>query len=111
MYHAGHTEEDVLAWWSKQEFDLMLPLNGNMAGNCVGCFLKSSPKLEILMEEMPEHFQWWIDAETSVVDTARVPFFRQDRPSYAAFMNRVQTQGRLFDLSSGDDTIPCFCTD
>jgi len=111
MFHAKHTEDDVLAWWKEQPFDLMLPLHGNMAGNCVGCFLKSTAKIEILIEEMPEHFEWWANAEKSVAGLARVPFFRKDRPSYAALMRRVKTQGRLFDLSDGDDSIPCFCTD
>ena len=111
MYSAKHTEEDVLAWWSEQPFDLNLPLHGNMAGNCVGCFLKGRHKLEILMEEMPEHFDWWIRAEKLVQTTAGSgASFRSDRPSYAAMLNTAKTQGRLFD-GLDDDTIPCMCHD
>ena len=111
MYDAGHTEEDVLAFWKDQPFDLMLPLRGNMAGNCVGCYLKGADKLEILMEEMPEHFAWWDRAEKIALKSAQSGArFRNDRPSYAAMMKRVRTQGRLFPPGY-EDTIPCMCTD
>jgi len=110
MYHAKHTEEDVLEWWSQQEFDLNLPLRGNMAGNCVGCFLKSRGKVEILMEEMPEHFDWWMKAEESMEGVLDTPRFRLDRPSYADLMKQVREQGSLFGPDD-EDTIPCMCTD
>jgi 3'-phosphoadenosine 5'-phosphosulfate sulfotransferase (PAPS reductase)/FAD synthetase len=111
MYHAKHTEEDVLAFWKAQPFDLQLPLTGNMAGNCVGCFLKGGSKLEILMEEMPEHFEWWVEAEKMASNTAKTGArFRTDRPSYASLLKMSQQQGRLFD-GLDDDTIPCMCTD
>lgn len=111
MYDAKHTEADVLDFWRAQPFDLELPLTGNMAGNCVGCFLKSRHKLEILMEEMPEHFDWWIEAERLAAETAKTEagkVFRTDRPSYATMMETNRTQGRLFPV---DDTLPCHCTD
>ena len=111
MYHASHTEEDVLAFWKGQPFDLNLPLVGNMAGNCVGCYLKGSGKLEVLMEEMPEHFEWWVRAEQLVESTAGTgALFRSDRPSYANLLKRVREQGRLFGAND-EDTIPCMCTD
>tara|TARA_R110000822_G_scaffold9781_8_gene37560 strand:- start:1436 stop:2278 length:843 start_codon:yes stop_codon:yes gene_type:complete len=111
MFHAKHTEDDVLEFWRGQPFDLELPLNGNLAGNCTGCFLKSAGKIEMLMEEMPEHFEWWINAEKSMTSThGKGGVFRKDRPTYAAMLNTVKTQGRLFD-GLGDDTIPCMCTD
>ena len=110
MFDAGHTEADVLAFWKQQPFDLMLPLAGNMAGNCVGCFLKGRDKLEALMLEMPEYFGWWEKAEQisppSATTGAR---FRSDRPSYAAMLDTVRRQGQLF--AGDEDTIPCFCTD
>lgn len=111
MFHAKHTEADVLGWWKEQPFDLMLPLTGNMAGNCVGCFLKSRGKLELLMEEMPEHFEWWRQAERlfgTAAGSGRM--FRDDRPPYASMLATVKAQGRLFDLDE-EDTIPCMCTD
>jgi 3'-phosphoadenosine 5'-phosphosulfate sulfotransferase (PAPS reductase)/FAD synthetase len=117
MYHAGHSEEDVLAYWRDSPFDLELPLTGNMAGNCVGCFLKSKAKLYTLEEEMPRHFDWWIRTEermqdakwTEVKDSGRR--FRLDRPSYAAIREQVRQQGNLFQDFGDDDTIPCMCTD
>lgn len=107
MYHAKHTEKDVLEFWKAQPFDLDLPLTGNMAGNCVGCFLKGRSKLEILMREMPEHFDWWVTAEKK--SKADTPLFRIDRPSYDAMLKTVKNQGQLF--SGDEDTIPCMCTD
>lgn len=111
MYHAKHTEEDVLNFWKAQPFDLELPLVGNMAGNCVGCFLKGASKIEILMEEMPEHFEWWAKAEQIALNTATTGArFRKDRPSYTDLLRITRQQGRLFD-GQDDDTVPCMCTD
>tara|TARA_Y100000310_G_scaffold337057_2_gene423155 strand:- start:1015 stop:1854 length:840 start_codon:yes stop_codon:yes gene_type:complete len=111
MYHAKHTEEDVLAWWKEQDFDLELPLTGNLAGNCVGCYLKGRGKLEVLMEEMPEHFDWWVRAEQLIAATANAgASFRSDRPTYKSMMATARSQGRLFPADD-EDTIPCMCTD
>ena len=110
MYDAGHTEQDVLAFWEQQTFDLRLPLVGNMAGNCVGCFLKGRDKLEMLMLEMPEYFEWWERAEQTALASAKSgASFRKDRPSYANMMANVKIQGQLF--AGDEDTVPCFCTD
>lgn len=117
MFHAGHTEEDVLAFWKAAPFDLELPLTGNMAGNCVGCFLKSKGKLYTLEREMPRYFDWWIATEermqgaqwTAVKESGRR--FRLDRPSYALVRKQVAQQGELFSDLGDDDTVPCMCTD
>jgi len=117
MFHAGHDEGDVLAYWQSRSFDLALPLTGNMAGNCVGCFLKSKGKLYTLEQEMPRYFDWWIATEermkgaewTDVKESGRK--FRLDRPSYAAVREQVRQQGDLFRDFGDDDTIPCMCTD
>jgi len=112
MYEAGHTEQDVLRFWAEADFDLNLPLTGNMAGNCVGCFLKSRSKLYTLAEEMPEHFDWWVRAEALPLPTKTTgDRFRQDRPSYAAMVNQARIQGNLFAHLDDDDTVPCMCTD
>jgi hypothetical protein len=114
LYHDGVTREAVDAWWETQPFNLNLPLGGNMAGNCVGCFLKGRQKLELLMHEMPEHFTWWIKAEqtplSSNPDGGR---FQNNRPSYQDMADTVSQQGLLFTPSEmiDDDTIPCHCTD
>jgi hypothetical protein len=110
VFEAGDTEADVLRFWQNHSFDLGLPLYNNHASNCVGCFLKGRDKLELLMLEMPEAFDWWIDAEATPLRSAPAGGrFRSDRPSYAAMMHTVQTQGQLF--TNDEDTIPCMCTD
>ena len=114
LYHAGVGEPEVLDFWSKQDFDLMLPLKGNMAGNCVGCFLKGNAKLQILMQEMPEHFDWWVKAEQIPLNTKTTGGrFRKDRPSYAGMLEMSERQGVLpfGGALPDDDTIPCMCHD
>jgi|10_taG_2_1085330.scaffolds.fasta_scaffold08060_7 3'-phosphoadenosine 5'-phosphosulfate sulfotransferase (PAPS reductase)/FAD synthetase len=116
LYLAGVVEKDVLDFWSEQSFDLDLPIVGNMAGNCVGCFLKSRAKIESLMRTMPEEFDWWIKAEELApsldkTNTERSKKFRKDRPSYADFMDLTKKQTLLFDPYENDESIPCLCTD
>ena len=113
LYDAEVTSPDVLEWWSKQPFDLDLPLGGNLAGNCVGCYLKGRQQLEELMKVMPEYFEWWVEAEqiplSSKPEGGR---FRSDRPSYADMKKILDSQGWLFDPAGPtDETIPCMCTD
>lgn len=111
LYHALVTEADVLRFWAEQDFDLELPLTGNMAGNCVGCYLKGRGKLEHLMVEMPEYFDWWVAAERLVQTTANEGAkFRGDRPSYEQMLATAKSQGQLFPVDD-EDTIPCMCTD
>ena len=115
LYRAGITNDDVLTFWAANDFDLELPTSGSYS-NCQGCFLKSRARTETLMLDpsLAEHFAWWVAAEAkplpSAPDGAR---FRKDRPGYADLLETVRRQGRLpFDeATSGDDTIPCMCTD
>lgn len=112
LYDAGVTEADVLQWWAEQPFDLELPMQGNSAGNCVGCFLKGRHKLETLMREMPEYFDWWAKAETLALKSATTGArFRADRPSYADMMEQVRRQGILPFPYPDDESLPCFCHD
>lgn len=113
LYDAEVTSPDVLAWWKEQPFDLDLPLGGNLAGNCVGCFLKGRQQLEELMKVMPEHFEWWISAEKIPLSSKpEGGNFRNDRPSYATMKEILDSQGWLFDPAGpNDETIPCMCTD
>jgi len=116
LHIAGHTEGDVLEFWKRNDFDLALPLHANMASNCVGCFLKAKPKLEILMHDMPDYFAWWLKAEKTMLNSAKSgASFRSDRPSYAAMMETVQRQGMLpfggVVPEGEDDTVPCMCHD
>jgi len=110
---AGHTIDDVLAFWKEQPFDLMLPGGNNAFGNCVGCFLKGYDKTLRLMREEPEHFEWWAEKERTVKSLGRVTgdgaLFRADRPTYAQLMEIARTQS-TFDFDTYD-TLPCACTD
>ena len=118
---AGHAIQDVLRFWEEQPFDLGLPINkagASMAGNCVGCMLKAKPKIEILMHEMPEYFEYWIETEklgAKIAKTKAGAFFRSDRPSYASLLETVQRQGILpfggVVPEGEDDTVPCMCHD
>lgn len=114
LYQAKVTEPDVVEWWSRQEFNLKLPMTGNSAGNCVGCFLKSRSKMEVLMREMPQYFDWWVKTEevaTTIAKTKAGSRFRSDRPSYANMMEMVKRQGMLPFASDDDETLPCMCHD
>lgn len=104
MYEAGHDKNDVNAFWVKNPFDLKLPHNSNIWGNCVGCHLKGIGKLYAIAEQAPEHLQWWADQENLHQNQ-----FRRDRPFYKNIIQSAKNQGSFnFD---DEDTIPCFCTD
>lgn len=113
LYEAGVGSDEVIQWWSEQPFDLDLPLGGNIAGNCVGCFLKGRQQTAELMKTMPEYFDWWVKAEQIPLNSKpEGGTFRKDRASYKEMLHVVDSQGWLFDLQGPDDsTIPCMCTD
>jgi 3'-phosphoadenosine 5'-phosphosulfate sulfotransferase (PAPS reductase)/FAD synthetase len=102
---AGHTIDDVRAYWKSAAFDLQLPDNDNAWGNCVGCFLKGRHKLERMMQTDPDAFRWWAEQESKMGKT-----FRIDRPTYSQMLVQVRVQGRVFEQAE-DDTIPCMCTE
>ena len=113
LYDAEVDQEQVLAWWSEQPFDLELPMGGNLAGIGVGCFLMGRLQLEELMTAMPEYFDWWVKAEQTPLNSKpEGGQFRSDRPSYAQMREILDRQGWLFDPNGPTDaTIPCMCTD
>lgn len=106
MAVAGHTLDDVRAFWAAQPFDLALPANDNAFGNCDLCFLKSRAKIEKVIHSMPERADWWAYQESAVGAT-----FRRDRPTYQQMKVNISVQGRLIDDAIEDDTLPCNCTD
>lgn len=107
MYNAKHTLEDVTNFWSKNHFDLGIP---NYLGNCVGCFLKSPSKIEMICRTNGDHLRWWIDKESeySNIEEAKSKTFRSDGIPYKVFLKMVEDQPSLF---SDEETIPCNCTD
>ena len=66
------TKELITDFWNAQPFDLRLANEGGKTplGNCDGCFLKSEAALAHFYKEYPERYQWWIDMEERVKDTA-----------------------------------------
>lgn len=110
LHQAGVKKSEVLEFWSKNNFDLELPIiNGEtIGGNCDLCFLKSLPKILTLVSQKPERAIWWAKQEEWAImqtngDGNR---FRIDRPRYADIHNFVDRQSDMFD-----DSIECFCGD
>lgn len=103
---AGVSNQDVLAFWRAQSFDLRLPvINGKtMHGNCDLCFLKPPAQRLSLIAEKPSRAVWWIAREVSI--GAR---FTKDGPSYAQIAVFAHDQRDAFDPDEG--AIPCFCGD
>jgi 3'-phosphoadenosine 5'-phosphosulfate sulfotransferase (PAPS reductase)/FAD synthetase len=106
MAKAGHTEDDVLAFWKSQPFDLMLPGGDNTFGNCDLCFLKGRAKIDKIIRTNPESALWWAEQEERAGRT-----FRIDRPTYRQMLTQITVQGQLYDDAVEDDTLPCQCTD
>lgn len=104
MYHTGHTLKDVLDFWASMPFDLELPHKDNSYGNCVGCFLKSTPKILRILAEEPAQADFWIRME----DKTNQPF-RRDRAPYRQLLDMATSQ-QGFDFTE-DDLFECNCTD
>lgn len=98
------TKEDVLNWWSKQDFDLML---NEPYGNCDCCFLKGKGKLAIIAKERPDLFKWWEEVEGKSMNLYpdSVKGFKREI-TYKQLREKSQAQQGLFD---GDPSFECFC--
>ena len=104
MYYAGHTLKDVLDFWASMPFDLDLPYKDNSYGNCVGCFLKGTPKVLRIFAEEPQQADFWIRMEEKI----DAPF-RKDRAPYKQLLDMAISQ-RAMDFTA-DDLFECNCTD
>lgn len=105
MYDEKHTNNDVLEFWRKSNFDLQIPvINGKAAaGNCDLCFLKGTATTLNLMHEKPELAQWWIDKEVIMERT-----FRNNRPEYIKLLDLSKQKPKDY---IEDETFTCFCHD
>ena len=65
------TKHDVAEFWSKQKYDLKLPIhNGKtIGGNCDGCFLKSEATKAALYRRYPDRYKWWENKEAEIMKT------------------------------------------
>ena len=110
-------KEDILTFWSDQDFDLHTP---DLLGNCDMCFLKGRSKLAEIFRQHPEHGKWWIEQER-ISAKGREDF--GDVKSNARFIktetyqqiksstekNKLLWDG-VFDLPTNEE-IDCFCGD
>ena len=89
------TKQDVLDWWSKQDFDLNLK---EPYGNCDLCFLKGKGKLMTIARERPDLFDWWISHEKESTFKKEI--------SYTQLKEKAESQYQMFD---DDPSFECFC--
>jgi 3'-phosphoadenosine 5'-phosphosulfate sulfotransferase (PAPS reductase)/FAD synthetase len=82
LYDAGITRDDVMEFWSGQDFDLGLQ---PWEGNCDLCFLKGERILTRLIYDDPTRADWWIEQERKIGHQ-----FRKGRRSYAALAEYVR---------------------
>lgn len=109
MHRAGHTLEDVEAFWDKQPFRLGID---RMYGNCVGCFLKGRHKLAAIARTEPDKLYWWAEAEESVPGAHGAgATFRKDGLTYRIMLKQVGEQPELWGQDCGDETQTCMCHD
>lgn len=94
MVDAKARTQDVMAFWSEQEFDLQL---GPHEGNCDLCFLKGERTLKRLIRANPESAVWW-DRIEQTIGKGR---FVTER-SYADLVREVASSP-LLPLEPGDD--------
>lgn len=98
------TEEDVMAFWAKQPFDLRLSQG---EGNCDLCFLKGISTKERIIRERPDLAEWWASKET-IGDKRRL--WRAHGATYTGLLDRAKRQLPLFpDLNESE--VDCACTD
>lgn len=102
----GVTKADVMEFWKRQAFDLQLPGDDPAYGNCDLCFLKGRGKIEKVIQTDPSRAEWWAQQEERIGST-----FRRDRKTYRQMMAQLTIQGRAFDDTIEDDTLPCQCHD
>ena len=105
MYDEQHTNEDVLEFWQKSNFDLQIPtVDGKAAaGNCDLCFLKGTKTTLNLMHEKPDLANWWIEKEVIMERT-----FRNNRPNYIKLLDLSKEKPKDY---IDDETFTCFCHD
>jgi 3'-phosphoadenosine 5'-phosphosulfate sulfotransferase (PAPS reductase)/FAD synthetase len=110
-------EDEVMAFWASQDFDLELEQG---EGNCDICFLKSVPKQLAIMRRYPHLASWWIDREKEVGDVFRRDLSRkpdaEGRIGFAKMLARAQNLSdrdlkQMVNSGMYADTIPCSCTD
>lgn len=121
---AGVTNNDVLAWWRDQPFDLSLPTHEGetIGGNCDLCPMKAKWKILLAMRQQPDLAQWWIDREDEmelrIADTPprddglpeRRHRFLKTGVSYRELLKFAQSS-QTIRKGRGREAVDCACTD
>ncbi len=71
LYDWKITKKHINNWWKKQVFDLEIP---DYLGNCVTCYKKSDKKLNIIANEEPFRFDFFLEMENKYPDDRRQIF-------------------------------------
>lgn len=82
LHDAGVTREDVMEFWSSQDFDLDLH---PYEGNCDLCFMKGERILERLIRDDPDRAAWWRAQEAKIGHQ-----FKKGRRSYQEMAEHVR---------------------
>jgi len=93
MDKARVTKADIMAFWSKQPFDLSIR---PYESNCDLCFLKGRGILKVTIRENPGVADWWIEQER----IAKGSFNKEW--TYAELVREVESQPHLFDEIDAD---------
>jgi len=91
------TKQDVMDFWSKQDFDLGI---NEPLGNCDCCFLKGKGKLVEILNTDPNIFDWWMSQENKTGVT-----FKKEA-SYALMKARAEKDAEKW---KEDPSFECFC--
>lgn len=100
LRHMRVTEEDVMEYWAKSDFDLQL---NQHQGNCDLCFLKATGKREKILKDNPEVADWWIKMEEKTNTT-----FRKNQ-TVDLILKRASSNSQLTLIDDGLGE--CLCTD
>jgi 3'-phosphoadenosine 5'-phosphosulfate sulfotransferase (PAPS reductase)/FAD synthetase len=118
------TNEDVLAWWAEQPFQLRLPIveGETIGGNCDLCSLKAEWKILLAMRQNPDAARWWIDQEDEM--ERRIADIPPTNPDLPDFRHRFLKNGKSYrDLLAhavsdkpilkgrNRESVDCACTD
>lgn len=114
LIDAGVSRFDVVEWWSRQSFDLRLPVvrGRSVLGNCDGCFLKSEKFLAQLAVDFPERAIWWERWERKAADLPNVKMGAFSEKYRREHLRQfIERQGNLIETSPetffGDQGILC----
>ena len=112
MAEAGHTLQDVTAFWNDHPFDLGIP---SEAGNCDLCFLKGYYKLVRLARADPKAVGWWVGMQDEVLKMpgrkSSNPITFSSRFSHSDLLNPKQLNFIDKIEVEDDEGLSCFCGD